>query len=202
MGRSCKHKEIFVVFRLCQEFAVKGPISHHKLLSSISRYLLRVNRSSFMFISIATASLISDLSFGNAPTTLLRLFSSLFTLSNMFVVFILFQCDMEIWNFLLNRLVQKLLNFLIQLFCYLRNGLRRYLLTSEQNSSRSQGLASAESVFSSYPSKFTLQKACLAKRRSEHSYKRAPSYTDVASMKLKQDVESSWLCPFVSASKE
>jgi len=39
---------------------------------------------------------------------------------------------------------------------------------------------------------FTLQKACLAKRRSEHSYKRAPSYTDVASMKLKQDVESSW----------
>ncbi|RKX44243.1 MAG: hypothetical protein DRP27_06895, partial [Thermotogae bacterium] len=44
--------------------------------------------------------------------------------------------------------------------------------------------------------------ACLAKRRSEHSYKRAPSYTDVASMKLKQDVESSWQCPFVSASKE
>jgi len=38
---------------------------------------------------------------------------------------------------------------------------------------------------------FTLQKACLAKRRSEHPYKRAPSYTDVASMKLKQDVESS-----------
>jgi len=39
---------------------------------------------------------------------------------------------------------------------------------------------------------FTLQKACLAERRSEHSYKRAPSYMDVASMKLKQDVESSW----------
>ncbi len=49
---------------------------------------------------------------------------------------------------------------------------------------------------------FTLQKACLAKRRSEHSYKRAPSYTDVASMKLKQDVESSWQCPFVSVSEE
>ena len=49
---------------------------------------------------------------------------------------------------------------------------------------------------------FTLQKACLAKRRSEHSYKRAPSYTDVASMKLKQDVESSWKCPFVSVSEE
>jgi len=47
-----------------------------------------------------------------------------------------------------------------------------------------------------------LQNACLAKRRSEHSYKRAPSYTDIASMKLKQDVESSWLCPFVSVSKE
>ena len=46
------------------------------------------------------------------------------------------------------------------------------------------------------------KKACLAKRRSEHSYKRAPSYTDVASMKLKQDVESSWQCPFVSVSKE
>ena len=49
---------------------------------------------------------------------------------------------------------------------------------------------------------FTLQKACLAKRRSEHSYKRAPSYMDVASMKLKQDVESSWQCPFVSVSEE
>ena len=47
-----------------------------------------------------------------------------------------------------------------------------------------------------------MQKACLAKRRSEHSYKRAPSYTDVASMKLKQDVESSWQCPFVSVSEE
>jgi len=49
---------------------------------------------------------------------------------------------------------------------------------------------------------FTLQKACLAKHRSEHSYKRASSYTDVASMKLKQDVESSWQCPFVSVSEE
>jgi len=47
-----------------------------------------------------------------------------------------------------------------------------------------------------------LQKACLAKRRSEHSYKRAPSYMDVASMKLKQDVESSWQYPFVSVSEE
>jgi len=35
-----------------------------------------------------------------------------------------------------------------------------------------------------------------------HSYKRAPSYMDVASMKLKQDVESSWKCPFVSVSEE
>jgi len=49
---------------------------------------------------------------------------------------------------------------------------------------------------------FTLRNACLAKRRSEHSNKRAPSYTDVASMKLKQDVESSWKCPFVSVSEE
>ena len=47
-----------------------------------------------------------------------------------------------------------------------------------------------------------MQKACLAKRRSEHSYKRAPSYMDVASMKLRQDVESSWQCPFVSVSEE
>jgi len=33
-------------------------------------------------------------------------------------------------------------------------------------------------------------------------YIRVPSYTDVASKKLKQDVESSWQCPFVSVSKE
>ena len=53
----------------------------------------------------------------------------------------------------------------------------------------------------SFPLDSTLQKACLAKRRSEHSYKRAPSYMEVASMKLKQDVESSWKCLFVSANE-
>ena len=89
----CSFSTLSKLNGLCQETAVKSPISHHKLLSSISRYLLSVNRSSFMSISIATASLINDLSFGNAPTTPLRLFSSLFTFSNMFVVFILFQCS-------------------------------------------------------------------------------------------------------------
>jgi len=48
---------------------------------------------------------------------------------------------------------------------------------------------------------FTLQECLSCGAPNEHSYKRAPSYTDVASMKLKQDVESSWKCPFVSASE-
>ena len=41
-----------------------------------------------------------------------------------------------------------------------------------------------DKLLPSFPLDFTLRNACLAKRRSEHSYKRAPSYTDVASFSL------------------
>ena len=44
--------------------AVKSPISHHKPFSSMSRYLLPINHSSFRSIGIAIANLINDLSFG------------------------------------------------------------------------------------------------------------------------------------------
>ncbi|MDI3517586.1 MAG: hypothetical protein PWP09_1652, partial [Thermotogota bacterium] len=42
----------------------------------------------------------------------------------------------------------------------------------------------------------------LAECRSKHSYKRSPSHTDVASRKLRQDVESFWERSFVSACEE
>jgi hypothetical protein len=57
--------------------------------SSMDKYLLVVIHSSLISMRIDTPSLMNDWSFGNAPTTLVLLFSSLLILSNPFVVLIL-----------------------------------------------------------------------------------------------------------------
>ena len=91
------------VYGLCQVFSVNlilhpkidllSSFFHDSSKSSKVKYFIPVIHSSFISINIDTASLKNESSFGNAPTTLLRLFISLFILSERLVVLILFQCS-------------------------------------------------------------------------------------------------------------
>jgi hypothetical protein len=75
---------------VCRSFCKFGwPCYPTSQSSSIVKYFLVVIHSSLISIRIDTPSLMNDLSLGNAPTTLVLLFSSLLILSNPLVVLIL-----------------------------------------------------------------------------------------------------------------